>query len=230
MNKKALKYAVKTCMPVILGYLPAGFAFGLMMSSIGQDVFTSFIMSVTMYAGAGQYVAVDFIKNNATYMTIIITTFLVNSKHLFYGLSLIDKYKGLGVRKLYLMFALTDETYALLTSTEFPKDVSKNTYMLLVALINQLSWITGCTLGALFGKAVKFDTQGLDFAMTALFIVIVTEQWQSFKTKLPFFIGGLSVLAAMFVIGKSYMLLGGAILSVIMLLIFRGRIEKNDNA
>ncbi len=96
-------------MPVILGYLPAGFAFGLMMSSIGQGVLVSAIMAVTMYAGAGQYIAVDFIKNNASFLTIAVTTFLVNSKHLFYGLSLIDKYINTGVKKLYLMFALTSE-------------------------------------------------------------------------------------------------------------------------
>ncbi len=229
MNTKTLKYALKTCMPVILGYLPAGFAFGLMMSSIGQNILTSFIMSVTMYAGAGQYIAVDLIKNNATLITIAVTTFLINSKHLFYGLSLIDKYKNTGIKKLYLMFSLTDETYALLTSTEFPKDVNKNSYMFFVSAINQLSWIAGCTLGAIFGKAVSFNTQGLDFAMTALFIVIITEQWQNFKTKLPFAIGASSVVIAMFVVGKSYMLLGGAILSVIALIILRGRIEKNDN-
>lgn len=226
MRIKALKYAFKTCMPVILGYIPAGFAFGLMMSAAGENILTSVVMAVAMYAGAGQYIAVDMIKNNASYITIAITTFLVNSKHLFYGLSLMDKYKDTGVRKIYLMFALTDETYALLTSTEFPKDVSKNTYMLFVSAINQLAWVTGCTLGAVFGNAVSFDTRGLDFAMTALFIVIITEQWQSFKNKLPFAIGALSAVAAMLTVGKSYMLLGGAVLSVIFLLVFRGRIEE----
>ncbi len=102
--------------------------------------------------------------------------------------------------------------------------------MLMVSLINQLSWITGCTLGALFGKAISFDSTGLDFAMTALFIVIITEQWKKFKTKLPFIIGAASTIAAMFIVGKSYMLLGGAILIVAFLLIFKGRIEKNDHS
>lgn len=229
MNTKVLRYSLKTSMPVILGYIPAGFAFGLMMSSIGQKVLTSFIMSVVIYAGAGQYMAVDLIKNNVTLLSIAVTTFLINSKHLFYGLSLLDKYKNAGVKRIYLMFSLTDETYALLTSTEFPKDVNKNTYMLLVSLINHLSWITGCTLGALFGSAISFDTTGVDFAMTALFIVIITEQWQSFKTKLPFAIGGFSAIAAMLVLGKGYMLIGSAVTIVVLLLIFRERIEKNDN-
>ena len=229
MNKKVIKYALKTCMPVILGYIPAGFAFGLMMSANGEKVITSVIMALTMYAGAGQYIAVDLIKNNATFITIAITTFLVNSKHLFYGLSLLDKYKDTGVKKLYLIFSLTDETYALLTSTKFPEDVSKNAYMVCVSIINQLSWVIGCTTGAITGSALDFNTMGLDFAMTALFIVIVTEQWQSFKTKLPFAIGAVSVIAAMFVVGKSYMLLGGSVLCVMLLLLFRGRIEKNDN-
>ncbi len=230
MNFKTLKYAVKTSMPVILGYLPSGFAFGLMMSAIGQSVLTSFIMAVTMYAGAGQYIAVDFIKNNAAFITIIVTTFLINSKHLFYGISLIEKFNKTGKKKPYLIFALTDETYALLTGTEYPKDVKEDMYILLVSLINQLSWITGCTLGAVFGNVVKFDTTGLDFAMTALFLVILTDQTRVFRSKLPFIVGGVSALAAMLVLGKDNMLLGGAVLSVAALLILHKKgFGKNDN-
>ncbi len=230
MDIKTLKYAFRTSMPVILGYLPSGFAFGLMMSAIGKGVLASFIMAVTMYAGAGQYIAVDFIKNNATFITIIVTTFLINSKHLFYGISLIEKFNKTGRKKPYLIFALTDETYALLTGTQYPDDVREDWYIFLVSLINQLSWIAGCTLGAVFGSVVKFDTTGLDFAMTALFLVILTDQARVFKSKIPFIVGGLSALAAMLVLGKSNMLLGGAALSVITLLILHKKgFGKNDD-
>lgn len=221
MNLRTIKYAVKTSMPVILGYLPSGCAFGLMMSGIGQEIITSFLMAVSIYTGAGQYMAVDFFKNNASFITIIITTFLINSKHLFYGISLIDKFNKAGIKKLYLIFALTDETYALLTSTKFPKDVKEDWYMFYVALINHCSWIAGCSIGAIFGSVINFDTTGLDFAMTALFLVILTDQVKVFKDKKPFIIGSVSALVAMMAVGKGNMLLGGAILSVIILLIFR---------
>ena len=219
MDKKALNEALKTSLPVILGYLPSGFAFGLMMSSLGQKVITSGIMAILMYAGAGQYIAVDFIKNNSPLITIIITTFLINCKHLFYGLSLIETFNKTGRKKPFLIFLLTDETYALLTGTVYPKNVNTN----------YLSWIAGCVLGAVFGSVVKFDTTGLDFAMTALFLVILTSQLKTFTTKYPFIIGAGTALFALMLFGKGNILLGGAIMTVILLVVLRERIEKDDN-
>lgn len=229
MDKKALKAAFKTSVPVILGYLPSGFAFGLMMSSLGQKVITSAIMAILMYAGAGQYLAVDFIKNNSPFITIIITTFLINCKHLFYGLSLIETFNKTGRKKPLLIFLLTDETYALLTGTAYPKNVNENHYIFFVAVINYLSWICGCIFGAVFGSVVKFDTTGLDFAMTALFLVIVTGQLKAFDTKYPFVIGAGAAIFALMFFGKGNILLGGAVMTVILLIILRKRIEKDDN-
>lgn len=229
MDKKALNEALKTNLPVILGYLPSGFAFGLMMSSLGQKVITSGIMAILMYAGAGQYIAVDFIKNNSPLITIIITTFLINCKHLFYGLSLIETFSKTGRKKPFLIFLLTDETYALLTGTVYPKNVNTNQYIFYVAVINYLSWIAGCVLGAVFGSVVKFDTTGLDFAMTALFLVILTSQLKTFTTKYPFIIGAGTALFALMLFGKGNILLGGAIMTVILLVVLRERIEKDDN-
>lgn len=228
MDKKAFNEAFKTSLPVILGYLPSGFAFGLMMSSSGQKVITSGIMAILIYAGAGQYIAVDFIKNNSPIITIIITTFLINCKHLFYGLSLIETFKKTGRKQPFLIFLLTDETYALLTGTEYPKNINTNQYIFYVAVINYISWISGCVLGAVFGSVVKFDTTGLDFAMTALFLVILTSQLKAFTTKYPFIVGAATALFALMFFGKNNILLGGAVLTVILLLILRERIEKND--
>jgi 4-azaleucine resistance transporter AzlC len=215
-------------MPVILGYLPAGFAFGLMMSSIGRRIVASALMAVIMYAGAGQYIAVDFIKTGSPYLTVAIGTFLVNSKHLFYGLSLLEPYKKAGKRLPFLAFMLTDETYALLTGAPYPEGADTTAYITLVSVINYIAWISGCVLGAIFGKAVRFDTTGLDFAMTALFLVILVNQLKSFRTRLPFIIGTLSALSALFLLGKGKLLLGGAALSVLMLIIFRRQVERSE--
>lgn len=229
MDKKAFKASLKSCIPVILGYLPSGFAFGLMLTSAGFNIITAIAMSLFIYAGAGQYLAVGFFVNNISILQMALLTFLINSKHMFYGLSLLNDFKKLGKIKPYMIFSLTDETYAILTGTKVPASINKDKYMFYIAIINHISWITGSALGGILGAAVKFNTKGLDFAMTALFFVILTEQLKSFKTKFPFIIGIVSALIAWFVIGKQNMLLGGSILSVIFLICFRKRIEKNDN-
>lgn len=229
MDKKAFKASIKSCIPIILGYLPSGFAFGLMITSAGFNIFTAIIMSLCIYAGAGQYLAVGFFINNINILQMAVLTFLINSKHMFYGLSLLEDFKKIGKSKPYMIFSLTDETYAILTGSNVPENINKNNYMFYIAVINHVSWVIGSALGAIIGTAVKFNTKGLDFAMTALFFVIFTEQLKNFKTKLPFIIGTISALIAWFAIGKQNMLLGGSILSVILLIFFRKRIEKNDN-
>lgn len=227
---RIIKSAFVTCTPVILGYLAAGFAFGLMITAIGRGILVAFVMSVVMYAGAGQYIAVDFIRDNSSYLSLAIATFLINSKHMFYGISLIEEFKASGWRMPYLIFSLTDETYALLTSVSFPKDICKSKYIMAVSVIDHISWICGCTLGAAFGTVVKFDTTGLDFAMTALFIVIIIDQLKVFKTRLPFLIGGGCSLFAMFAVGKSNMLLAGLALCAVILVLLRKRVERDDKA
>ncbi len=228
MSKKTFKYALRICTPVILGYLPSGFAFGLMITSIGCNLLTAVLMSITIYAGAGQYLAVDLIDNNSTLISIAVATFLINSKHLFYGLSLLEKYKGYGLKKLYLILGLTDETYALMTSVNCPETLDTKRFPLFVTFINQCAWVFATFLGALLGTAIKFDTTGLDFAMTALFLVIITDQLKTYKTRLPFIIGAVSALFAWLVLGKSNILLGGAILSVIFIIVFKKRIKEAE--
>lgn len=223
---KTFKYALKVCTPVILGYLPSGFAFGLMIASVGCSVLTAALMSICIYTGAGQYLAVELIRDNATLISVAVSTFLINSKHLFYGLSLLERYKGYGIAKLYLILGLTDETYALMTGVNCPDTLNKRAFPLMVTAINQCAWVTASFLGALLGNAVDFDTTGLDFAMTALFIVIVVDQLKTYKTKLPFIIGTLSALTALVAVGRDNMLLVGAVLSVLLLVVFRRKIDN----
>lgn len=228
MTKRTLKFALRACTPVILGYLPSGFAFGLMITSVGCNLVTAVIMSLCIYTGAGQYLAVDFIDNNAPYIAIAVSTFLINSKHLFYGLSLLEKYKGMGLKKLYLIFGLTDETYALMTGVKCPETLDERRYIIFATAINHFTWVFASFLGALLGTAVRLDTTGLDFAMTALFLVIITDQLKAYKTKLPFIIGAGSAALAWLVLGKGNLLLGGAVMSVALLILFRNRIERTE--
>lgn len=139
MNQKAFKRALKVSLPIILGYIPAGFAFGLMMTSAGFHFIVAIVMSIVIYAGAGQYLAVGFFINNISIMSMAITTFLINSKHMFYGLSLLEDYKKMGKKKPYMIFSLTDETYAVLTGANLPEGIDKAKYMFYVSVINHIS-------------------------------------------------------------------------------------------
>lgn len=225
-NKKAIKNAFKLSLPIIFGYLPTGFIFGFMIVSNGFDFIIAPIMSTVIYAGAGQYLAVKLFVNNETLFNIAMLTFLINSKHLFYGLSLINEFKALGILKYYCIFALTDETYAVLTTPQADIDIKDPTFIFFVSLFDQLGWIAGTLLGALLGNFVKINTDGMDFAMIALFIIILIEQYKRNKSKLPFIIGALSTLiVGMFI--KSQMLLIGTILSVIFLIILKPKINNN---
>jgi 4-azaleucine resistance transporter AzlC len=228
IDKPALRRALKACTPVIFGYLPTGFAFGLMLCAAGYSFITAVIMSLVIYTGAGEYLAVSFFINDVSLVQMAVMTFLVNTKHLFYGLSLLEDYRHAGLKKFYMIFALTDETYALLTDPKTETDMDRTKYCFYVSVIDQSAWVFSTFLGAVFGSLVKFDTTGLDFAMTALFIVILINQLKSYKTKLPFIIGTVCGLAALFAIGKENMLLLGTMAAVVLMILFRKRIESND--
>lgn len=226
MKSKTFGLAFKASMPVILGYLPTGFAFGLMITTAGYNIMLSVIMSVVMYAGAGQYLAVDFILENSGYIKIALLTFLVNSKHLFYGLSLLNDYKDIGIKKLYLIFSLTDETYAVLTGP-MPEGCDRTKFCIYVSIIDHLAWVTGTLLGGLIGTAIDFNTEGLTFAMTALFIVIAMGQWKNAESKIPFAVGVIAALFSFYVFGSENILLAASVLTVVILILLRKRIEKS---
>jgi len=224
-----LAVAFKNCIPVIFGYLPTGFAFGLMLVSGGYHFLFALLMSMVIYAGAGQYLAVQLLASHVGLFQSAVMTFLINSKHLFYGLSLLEEYNTMGWMKPYLIFSLTDETYALLTGPR-PKNVDQRKYCFFVSLINQCAWIGASVLGAAFGSFVHFNTKGMDFAMTALFLVIVMDQLKSYKSKIPFVTGILSAMAAYLIVGKDNMLLAGAVFSVIILILLRKRVISRQES
>ncbi len=227
IDKKTLKAALQASAPVIFGYIPTGFIFGVLITTAGYSVWVAFFMSLFIYAGAGQYIAVGLLSGGASFADIALTTFLINSKHLFYGLSLIESFKKFGAEKLYLIFSLTDETYAILTNPREYDGINKKVYTLLVSVIDHSSWVIGSLLGAVFANIVKFESAGLEFAMTALFIVIVIEQLKAYKTKIPFLSGTLSGIFVCLFVSKNQILLFGTLLSVFLLIIFRKRIEND---
>lgn len=173
-----IKRAVKATFPVFSGYIVLGFGFGIVLHSKGFGVLWAFLMSLLIYAGSMQYVAIDLLSGGASVITMAITTVLVNARHLFYGISMIDKYKNTGKVKPYLIFSLTDETYSLVCTEE---ENSNPKYYTLVSLFNHFYWVLGSTLGAAAGTLFNFAPKGIDFALTALFVTVFVEQWLSSK-------------------------------------------------
>ena len=185
MDRKALAAAFPATLPVLLGYLAIGIAFGLMLEAIGYNFIWAFFMSLTVYAGSGQYLGVSLLAASAALGEVALMTLLINFRHLVYGLSMLEKFRGMGIRKLYMIFSLTDETYALLASAQAPVGVDPHNYYFSIAILDHCYWVVGSIIGGMLGAALPINTQGIDFAMTALFVVIAVDQWKSYKSHLP---------------------------------------------
>ena len=193
-NIHLLKTVLLSTIPVMTGYIILGIAFGILLADKGYSVWWALLMSTTIFAGSMQFVAVDLLSGGAALVSAAIMTLLVNARHLIYGISMLNKYRSTGKAKPYLIFSLTDETYALLC-TGAPEGVEEKWYYLLVSALDQFYWIAGSLLGALIGGALTMDTSGIDFAMTALFVVIFVEQWLTDKDHIPALLGlGITLL------------------------------------
>ncbi len=228
MNQKikALRAAFPQTIPVMTGYLFLGIAFGILLDSKGYHFGWSVLMSIFVYAGSMQFVAVNLLTVAFNPLNAFLITLMVNARHLFYGLSMLGKFKGTGNKKPYLIFALTDETYSILCSAEPPKDVERGWFMFFTALLNQIYWVTASAIGALLGSMFTFNTKGIDFVMTALFVVIFINQWKSQKNHTPAIIGlGVSALCLL-VLGSNNFIIPAMILITMALILFKKPLEK----
>ena len=208
VRREDIRKAFIASVPVMAGYIVLGAGFGIVLETKGLGLIWAVAMSVFIYAGSMQYVAIELITGGASLITTALTTLMVNARHLFYGISMVDKYKGAGKKKPYLIFALTDETYSLVCSDESVKDVNnKYLYYFTVSLLNQIYWITGTVIGSLSGRMINFSTEGIDFALTSLFVTIFTEQWISEKNHGPAIAGLASSILCLVVFGKDNFLI-----------------------
>ena len=176
--------AFRASIPVMAGYIFIGIGFGIIMIEKGFGLIWVVAMCLLIYSGAMQFVAINLISGGASLLTAAMTSLMVSARHLFYAISMIDEYKQAGAKKAYLIYALTDETYSLVCKTDLPEGMSKTTYCFCVSLFNQCYWVAGCIMGAVIGSQLTFSTEGIDFAMTALFVSTFTQQWMENKDKL----------------------------------------------
>jgi len=220
--KKTVKTALMHTLPVMTGYLVLGFGFGILIKVNGYSLLHAFLMSLLIYAGSMQYVAIGLFTGGASLITVAVTTLMVNARHLFYGISMIDRYKNMGARKPYLMFALTDETYSLVCR-EHPEveEAQRKNYYLLVSLFDHIYWITGSVLGALVGSVVKFNSEGIDFVLTALFVTIFVEQWLTTKKHGPAIIGVAVSAFCLVIFGSESFLIPAMLIIALFLCLYK---------
>ncbi len=210
------------------GYIVLGMGFGILMRNAGYGVVWAASMSLLIYAGSMQYVGIGFLTGGASILTTAITTVMVNARHLFYSISMIDKYKDAGRYKPYMIFALTDETYSLLCDGETPEGVDPNRYRFLVSLFNHSYWVMGSVIGSLLGAVLPFSTEGIEFSMTALFTAAFTEQWLSTKDHVSADIGLICTVLCLIVFGKDNFLIPAMLLITLVLTLLRRREEEKE--
>ena len=219
MNKNALRTAFLDTVPVMTGYVFLGFGFGILMVQSGYGPLWALAMSLFIYAGSMQYVAVSLLTGAAGLLTTALTTFVVNARHLFYGISMVDAYKGAGKKKPYLIFALTDETYSLVSKNQVPEGIDRHGYCFLVSLFDQIYWVAGTALGALAGALLPINYEGIDFVLTALFVTIFVEQWLSVKDHKPAIIGIAATTLCLFLFGRDVFLIPSMVIIALLLTI-----------
>ena len=218
-KNKTLKTAFPHTLPVMTGYLFMGTAFGILLVTSGYSPVWAPIMALTVFAGSMQFVAIGILTSPFGLLSAFFLTIMVNARHLFYGLSMLDKFKNTGKKKLYMIFSLTDETYSLHCSLLPPPDVDENLFRFYIALLNHFYWISGCTFGALLGSFIPFSTKGIDFVMTALFVVIFIEQWEKSKNHTSALCGVLITFFCLLIFGTQIFLIP-ALAGIMILLLF----------
>lgn len=222
----ALKAAFPHTIPVFTGYIFLGAAYGILMNSKGYGFGWAVLMSLLVFAGSMQYVAITLLTSIFNPIAALLLTLMVNARHLFYGISMLEKYNGTGKMKPYLIFGMTDETFSIICSTEPPEGINRNWFMFFITLLDQSYWVIGTALGELLGYLVSFNTKGLDFALTALFTVIFVGQWKSQKNHSPAVIGVFCTVICLAFFGKGSFIIPSMVLILAVLTIFRKYLSK----
>ena len=225
----ALKAAFPLTLPVMAGYVFLGLGFGVVLNQAGFGAGWALLMSAGIYAGAMQYVTVDLLALGAGLVESALMTLMVNSRHLFYGLTMARRYADSGRWKPYLAFSLTDETFALLSLTKAPEGVCETRFFAAVSMLNQCYWVLGSLLGSILGQVLPFDLKGIEFSMPALFVVMLVEQWRQKKARIGVLLGLFSALLCLFVLGAERFSVPAMLLITGLLLLFKKQILSGED-
>ena len=223
---KAFKAAFPHTIPIFAGFWFLGITYGLFMQVSGFSFWYPMFMSLIIFAGSMEFITVNMLLGAFHPLQAFLMTIMINARHLFYGISMLDKFKGTGWKKPYLIFGMCDESFSINYSANVPEGVDKGWFMFFVTLLNQIYWVTGATLGGIFGSFITFNTTGLDFAMTALFVVIFIEQWLKEKNHTNAILGIILAAICLAVFGPENFMIPSMISILTALTLLRNILER----
>ena len=229
MKRKALKAAFPYTIPIFTGFWFLGMAYGIYMNASGFSFVYPMLMSLLIFGGSLEFVTVEMLLSPFAPVQVIIMALLIQARHLFYGLSMLDRFKGTGWKKFYLVFGMCDESFSINYTAEIPEDIDAGWFMFFVTLLNHLYWVFGATLGGLVGSLLSFDTSGISFVMTAMFVVIFLEQWLKEKNHFSSLAGLLVATLCLLLFGADSFMIPTMVSIIILLTLLRKKIEKAEN-
>lgn len=227
---KALKAAFPNTIPILAGFMFLGISYGILMNVSGFSFWYPLIISIAVFGGSLQFVMVTMLLSTFAPMQTFLAALLIQARHLFYGIAMLDKYKNTGWKKPYLIFGLCDESFSINCSADIPEDVDKDWFMFFVTLLDQCYWVIGSLIGGLLGSLISFNTEGLDFVMTAMFVVIFLEQWLKEKRHYSSLIGVIGSVVCLMIFGAESFLIPTMICILCFLTLLRKPIEKGGDA
>ncbi len=229
MRRKALKAAFPCTIPIMTGFIFLGTAYGIYMNASGFSFVYPLFMSMLIYGGSLEFVAVEMLLNPFAPLQVFIMALLIQARHLFYGLSMLDKFRGTGWKKFYLIYGMCDETFSVNYTADIPEDVDRGWFMFFVTLLNQFYWVASATTGGIIGSLLKINTDGISFVMTAMFVVIFMDQWLKEDQHLSSLIGLGVSLICLLIFGVDSFMIPTMITIVVLLTVLRHRLEREEN-
>lgn len=229
MRRKALKAAFPCTIPIMTGFIFLGAAYGIYMNASGFSFVYPLFMSMLIYGGSLEFVAVEMLLSPFAPLQVFIMALLIQARHLFYGLSMLDKFKGTGWKKFYLIYGMCDETFSVNYTADIPEDVDRGWFMFFVTLLNQFYWVASATTGGIIGSLLKINTDGISFVMTAMFVVIFMDQWLKEDQHLSSLIGLGVSLICLLIFGVDSFMIPTMITIVVLLTVLRHRLEREEN-
>jgi branched-chain amino acid transport protein azlC len=224
--KAAFFAAFPNTIPILAGFLFLGIAYGIYMNQSGFKFYYPMFMSFIIFAGSVEFATVSWLLGSFDPVNIFFLTLMINARHLFYGLSMLEKYNIPGWKKLYLIYGMCDESFSINATVDVPKDIDKGLFMFFVTMLNQIYWVAGATIGGIFGSFIPFDTKGLEFVMTALFVVIFLENWLKEKDHSASVIGLFISFICLMIFKGTNFIIPSMIIILSVLTLLRGRLQK----
>lgn len=228
IKTKALKAAFPHTIPIMTGFLFLGASYGIYMNVSGFEFWYPMITSMLIFAGSVEFVTVNLLLGAFNPLQAFLLALMINARHIFYGISMLDKYRGTGLKKFYLIYGMCDESFSVNYTAEIPEDVDKGWFMFFVNLLNQIYWVAGATIGGILGGVIAFNTNGIEFVMTAMFVVIFLEQWLKEKNHIPSILGLVISVVCLILFGADRFIIPSMAVMLIILTLLRKVLDKGD--